>query len=63
MSKVTAFGARRTCFCAGHVVGERTTGANGNHSVVFCFLCRCCLGLMEESCNGFVCGVFEGIGL
>ena len=29
----------------------------------FCFLCRRCLGLMEESCNGFVCGVFEGIGL
>ena len=26
--------------------------------VVFCFFCRCCLGLMEESCNGFVCGTF-----
>ena len=50
-------------FCAGHVVGERTAGVNGNHSVVFCFLYRRCLSLMEESCNGFVCGVFEGIGL
>ena len=43
-------------FCAGHVVESGQLEETVTIQLFFCFLCRCCLGLMEESCNGLYVG-------